>query len=123
MAQNHLLQLAGLVGSDALLEKYFCDKSTTTKCTFIDAYGQRNRINYWGGSRNNKFQQMRTYKDFINDHHLETLQNWSNTFFKKNTEIGYMVSRTSVVGLTGQFSSKAYDFKKKGYWIGRNYCE
>ena len=117
-AQNHLKQLAGQVCSDALLEKYFCDTSTTAKCTFIDAYGQRKNINYWGGNRTNQFQQMRSYKSFVTNH-LEALQNWSNTFFKKGTEIGYMVSRSSVVNLsTSTRSSKAYDFQKKGYWLG-----
>ena len=117
-AQNHLKQLIGLVGSDALLEKYFCDKSTAIKCTFIDAYGQRKRTNYWGGSRNNQFQKMRSYKNFMNDHYLETLQRWSNTFFKEDSEIGYLVSRSSVVASSGGLSSKAYDFQKKGYWLG-----
>ncbi len=106
--QNNLLQLAKLVGSDALLEKYFCDKPpTATKCTLIDAYGKRKRIQYWGGSRKNQFQQMRSYKSFVKDH-FEALQNWSKTFFKDNQEIVYYIGESMVVG--------KYDFKQKGYW-------
>ncbi len=118
-AQNNLLQLAKSVGSDALLEKYFCDKPTTAiKCTLIDAYGKRKRIQYWGGSRNNQFQQMRSYKSFVKDH-FEVLQNWSKTFFKEGSEIGYIVSQSSVVNLSpNRGVSKAYDFQKKGYWLG-----
>jgi len=108
-AQNNLLQLAKSVGSDALLEKYFCDKPpTATKCTLIDAYGKRKRIQYWGGSRTNQFQQMRSYKSFVKDH-FEALQNWSKTFFKGDQEIVYFVSQSLVTG--------KYDFKQKGYWI------
>jgi hypothetical protein len=107
-AQNNLLQLAKSVGSDALLEKYFCDKPpTATKCTLIDAYGRRKRIQYWGGSRKNQFQQMRSYKSFVKDH-FEALQNWSKTFFKGDQEMVYYIGRSMVVG--------KYDFKQKGYW-------
>jgi RNA polymerase-interacting CarD/CdnL/TRCF family regulator len=106
-AQNDLLQLAGMIVSDALLQKYFCDKPTTTKCIFNTVYG-RKPIRNWGGSRTNQFQQMRGYRSFVKDH-LEALQNWSNTFFKGDQEIVYVVSRSAVSG--------KYDFKQKGYWI------
>lgn len=107
-AQQHLLQLAGAVNSVEVLEKYFCDPSVATKCTFIDAYGQRKNVAYWGGSNKNEFHKMRSYSGYVKNH-LEELQKWSNTFFKNDQEIGYLVSR-------GRISGK-YDFKQKGYWL------
>ena len=114
-AQNHLLKLAGHLCSDMVLEKYFCDTSAKVKCTFKDAYGLRKPIAYWGGSRTNEFQQMRSFLGFKKKY-LETLQNWSKEFLKGDEEIGYLVSKSTIASIAFG-KSKAYDFQKKGYWL------
>ncbi len=110
ITQNQLLRLAGHICSEAVLQQYFCPDLDTKPCTFTDGYGygQRRSLNYWGGSRNNEFKQMRGYTSFVKEN-LEDLQKWSTTFFEGDIEIGYLVSRALVTG--------PYDFKKKGYWL------
>lgn len=120
-AQSHLKNLAGNVCSEEVLKKYFCD--TTTKpvntnnkyknqrnipCKFIDAYGTRRPPSHWGGSRNNEFQQQRSYKEFL-EKHLTALQSWADTFYENGEQVVYYVSRSAIIG--------KYDFKNKGYWL------
>lgn len=108
LAQNHLLRLAGLVCTEAELKKYFCQESAKKTCAFIDTYGRRKHIGFWGDARGNEFAQLRSYSAFVKDN-LSELQDWSKTFFEDDELIAYVVSRSSVTG--------TYDFQKKGYWI------
>ena len=120
-AQQNLLRLAGHVCSEAVLKQYFCEPSSSTPkttktgkairtipCEFVDNYGNRTPPGYWGGSRNNQFQQMRSYKGFV-DNHLDNLQKWAETFYDNDEQVVYYVSRSGISG--------KYDFKKKGYWL------
>ena len=117
-AQAHLLRLAGMVCSEEVLKKYFCDDSSTQPCSYtIGKYGERPRPSYWGGVSNfnvNEFKQHRSYTSFTKDH-LEELQAWSKTFFPKDELIAYYVSRAAI-SVPG-WGQKPYDFKKKGYLI------
>ncbi|WP_418604493.1 hypothetical protein [Hwangdonia sp.] len=116
-AQSHLLRLAGLVCSEMVLEKYFCDDSSTQPCSYaIGKYGERPKPSYWGGVRNfnvNEFKQHRSYTSFTKDI-LEELQTWSQTFFPKDELIAYYVSKA---GISAKFGQNPYDFNKKGYFI------
>lgn len=116
-AQSHLLRLAGLVCSEKVLEKYFCDDSSTQPCSYaIGKYGERPKPSYWGGVRNfnvNEFKQHRSYTSFTKDI-LEELQIWSQTFFPKDELIAYYVSKA---GISAKFGQKPYNFKKKGYYV------
>ncbi|WP_437439872.1 hypothetical protein [Eudoraea algarum] len=107
-AQDHLLRLASLLCTETELNKYFCPENAKKPCTFIDTYGRRKPIGFWGGDRGNEFAQLRSYKAFVKDH-LSELQDWSKTFFENDELIAYVVSMSSV--------ADTYDFQKKGYWI------
>jgi hypothetical protein len=111
LAQRHLLKLLGLVGSEEVLEKYFCNDSDT-KCSYaVGKYGMRPTPSYWGGVRNfnvDEFKQHRSYTSFTKKH-LDELLNWSKTFFPNNELTAYYVSRAIIKG--------NYDFSKKGYII------
>ncbi|WP_411031724.1 hypothetical protein [Spongiimicrobium sp. 3-5] len=109
IAQHQLKLLAGLVCTEETLKKYFCPDKGTQPCKFIDQYGERRHLGYWGDARDNEFAQLRSYTSFTKDN-LEDLQSWSSTFFTNDTEIAYVVTRASVTG--------PYDFQKKGYWLG-----
>ena len=108
-AQDHLLFTLRLLSSEEVLKKHFCDTSTNPDCKFENTYGERTKPRYWGGSRNNEFQQMRSYKAYVNEYYSE-LKSWSTTFFKKDQEVVYLATRSGILG--------SYDFKNKGYWIG-----
>ncbi|WP_431126241.1 hypothetical protein [Flagellimonas flava] len=122
-AQSHLKNLAGQVCSEEVLKTYFCDETanasnTNTKskyqssrqipCEFSDSYKIRKVPSHWGGSRNNEFQQQRSYKGF-SEKYLRTLQSWADTFFGNGEQVAYLVNTTNING--------KYDFKNKGFWL------
>jgi len=120
-AQSHLKNLAGHTCSEEVLKKYFCDESENSSnsqnknkeirripCEFVDRYGDRRPPSHWGGSRNNEFQQQRSYKGFL-ENHLKALQTWADTFYENDEETAYYVCGSGIQG--------KYDFKNKGFWI------
>lgn len=116
LAQRHLLKLLGLVGSEEVLETYFCDESDTNCSYAVGKYGMRQTPSYWGSVRHinvNEFKQHRSYTSFTKNH-LDELLNWSKTFFPNDELIAYYVSKA---GIRAQFGQNPYNFKKKGYFI------
>ncbi|UJH68555.1 hypothetical protein [Allomuricauda sp. SCSIO 65647] len=118
VAQRHLLTLAGFICSDDVLMEHFCDPDSRTvkqpmssrqnSCQFNNAAGERKFLGHWGGSRNNEFRQLRSYKYFL-ENLFPSLQSWADSFYEEGKQTAYYVTQTRIVG--------KYDFKSKGYWI------
>ncbi|MEM9000534.1 MAG: hypothetical protein AAGB24_09745 [Bacteroidota bacterium] len=102
-AQQHLLGLAQNLSTNEQLEKYFCGKNDPN-CRYR---------NQWGGSRD-EFVIQEKYAAYVSEN-LDDLRKWSTTFFKDNTEIGYLVHRYQFHPYNRPMLQ--YDFENNGYWF------
>ncbi|MEO0528389.1 MAG: hypothetical protein AAFZ89_14245 [Bacteroidota bacterium] len=111
-AQNHLLTLAKELCTKEELEKYFGPEKQAKSSSYgYNKNANAQRLNFWGGDRNNEFAQQRAYTSFVKNN-LADLQAWSQRFFEGDTQTAYMINIARV--------AESYDFQKKGYWIRIN---
>lgn len=110
LAQTNLLRLANAVTAISEMPRFFCNPKEA--CNYDPSginYWHRNvgDVVPWAGKRASEFKQLAAYTSYV-DENLATLLNWKDSFFKNDSEEGYLVLKTFV---------QTYDFKNKGYWL------